>query len=175
MIIQTTSLLPRPRSESCFSNLDSDDDQGHAHQLKRSPKKEMTVNMLNLPLKPLKKKMQNVHKSEHALSPPPDSSGHAHHEPKSPFLSLKSPPAVLCQPSHSLYPGTKKLKKGVSVTTPLANVPPPAPPGTLPGYYLPPSRTPASTPISAGNSNAENSGTGHHHLPYQSKSFDRNK
>ena len=51
---------------------------------------------------------------------------------KSPFLSLKTPPAVLCQPNSSLYPGTKKaVKKGQTVTTPLAHVPPPPPPGML--------------------------------------------
>ena len=200
MIIQTTSLLPRPRSESCFSTMESEQggDQGgdHASMMphKRSPKKEMAVNMLNLPLKPIKRKRHSsIHKSsEHAISPPAQSAsaafasgncgvsvdsatneqGYQKDHPKSPFLSLKTPPAVLCQPSHSLYPGTKKPKKGVTVTTPQSHVPPPPRPGTLPGYYLPPSRnhhTPATTPTTS-----PPSGT-HHHSSHKNDSDHKNK
>ena len=145
MIIQTTSLLPRPRSESCFSTMETDQEVGH----RSTPKKEMAMTMLNLPLNPLKKKLHfhtQHHKSETVLSPKhhpssiPSSSSEAdhheqhHHHKASPFLSLKTPPAVLTQPSASLYPSaaatTKKaVKKTSSVTTP-SN-----PPGTLPGYY----------------------------------------
>lgn len=163
MIIQTTSMLPRPRSESCFSTMESENNSGnhddHTHvdrSLKRTPKKEKA--MLNLPLKK-KQKQMHPHKSETVLTPNEEHSHHhkaADHHPKSPFLSLKTPPAVLCQPNSSLYPGTKKVKKG-QVTTPLAHVPAPPPPGTLPGYYLPPSRlhhprdsnTPAATPTTS--------------------------
>ena len=56
--------------------------------------------------------------------------------PKSPFLSLKTPPAVLCQPNSSLYPGTKKaVKKGQTVTTPLAHVLPSPPLGMFYKLY----------------------------------------
>lgn len=136
MIIQTTSLLPRPRSESCFSTLESESDGGADHH--RRPGKSKTSpshkKMLHLPLNPLKKKLlhSSIHKSETVLSPPSnDNNGHHHHHHhKSPFLSLKTPPAVLTKPS-SHYPGAKKLKKERSVTTPLANVPPPPPPGKI--------------------------------------------
>lgn len=159
MIIQTTSLLPRPRSESCFSTMESESEQERPRKSnQRSPHKKM----LHLPLNPLKKKLLNpsIHKSETVLSPPSnaaaaDNNGHHHHH-KSPFLSLKTPPAVLTKPS-SHYPGAKKLKKERSVTTPLANVPPPPPPGTLPGYYLPPRsmtthHTPSATPTTSPSS-----------------------
>lgn len=142
MLIQTTSLLPRPRSESCFSTMENDQEVGH----RSTPKKEMAMTMLNLPINPLKKKLHfhtthvhhgHHHKSEMVLSPSkhvPSSASPSeveHHQKSSPFLSLKTPPAVLTQPSASLYPSaTKKcVKKTTSVTTP-SN-----PPGTLPGYY----------------------------------------
>ena len=55
--------------------------------------------------------------------------------PKSPFLSLKTPPSVLTKPSATLYPEKKRTKK---LSTPLTNVPPTQAPGSLPGYYPPP-------------------------------------
>lgn len=189
LLVQTTSMLPRPRSESCFSTMESENGITPNRSLKRTPKKEKAMTMLDLPLK--KKQKQTHHnRSETLLTPPEGQSsgclpcsnagaaGHISHlnkadHPKSPFLSLKTPPAVLCQPNSSLYPGTKKaVKKGQTVTTPLAHVPPPPPPGTLPGYYLPPSRhhhaprdscTPATTPTTSPPSASHHQHTHHHH------------
>lgn len=202
MIIQTTSLLPRPRSESCFSTMESEDAQENSR--KRSPKKELAMTMLNLPLNPLKRKLlhhhSSIHKSETTLSPPNAEAEHHHHS-KSPFLSLKTPPAVLTQPNSSLYPGTKKVKKGASVTTPLANVPPPPPPGitffdempespdsisfystgTLPGYYMPPRHThtshhtPAATPTTSPSAVTHRGLGDRHHGHHHHKSHDKHK
>ena len=146
MLIQTTSLLPRPRSESCFSTMENDQEVGH----RSTPKKEMAMTMLNLPINPLKKKLHfhtkdaphhrashHHHKSEMVLSPSKSStpSEVEPHDPKksSPFLSLKTPPAVLTQPSASLYPSAAPPKKCVKKTTSVTT--PSNPPGTLPGYY----------------------------------------
>ena len=71
LLITTTSLLPRPRSESCFSAMTGASDQPNADFAntdcddssnpfldKRSPKK------LNLPINPLKKLHSSNDKSE---------------------------------------------------------------------------------------------------------------
>ncbi len=158
LIIKTTNLLPRPRSESCFSTIDSDEMPDRP--LKRSPKKEVAMNMLNLPLNPLKKKKtHHVYqpKSEAVFSPSVSDNADSHHAKSHLKISLKTPPAVLTQPSSSLYPGAVKSKQKNQAATPLTSVPPPPPPGTLPGYFLPPSsrrqhHTPAGTPTTSPSS-----------------------
>ena len=97
---------------------------------------------LNLPLNPLKKLHSSIDKSESKLyskcaAPHQAADLRIPETPKSPFLSLKTPPSVLTKPSGTLYPEKKRTKPKVT-TTPLTNVPQTAPPGTLPGYYLPP-------------------------------------
>ena len=93
---------------------------------------------LNLPLNPLKKLHSSIDKSESKLYSKCHQSDHLEPTtPKSPFLSLKTPPSVLTKPSSTLYPEKKRTKPKAS-TTPLTNMPQTAPPGTLPGYYLPP-------------------------------------
>ena len=61
MMMMTTSLLPRPRSESCFSTMETEaaasDHLAQERSYKRSPKRDLAMTMLNLPLNPLKKKL----------------------------------------------------------------------------------------------------------------------
>ena len=116
----------------------------HHHHPYKKPK-------INLPLSS-RKLHSSIDKSDSKLACPDAKNSAASSEdnttthqlcfstPKSPFLSLKSPPSVLTQPSGTFYPEKVRSKK--PVTTPLTNVPPPPPPGTLPGYYLPPNPQP---------------------------------
>ena len=178
MIKTNVALLPRPRSESCFSSMmgsengdtaaapngtqeapeqDSHHQHHHQqdHQMHHHHHHHNKKPKINLPLNPMRKLHSSIDKSDSKLASGPDAKNsasassednntHTHQlcfsTPKSPFLSLKSPPSVLTQPSGTLYPEKVRSKK--PVTTPLTNVPPPPPPGTLPGYYLPPNPQP---------------------------------
>ena len=90
MLIQTTSMLPRPRSESCFSTMETEngdlDGTGVPNpdrSLKRTPKKEKAMTMLNLPLKKKPGSKQSSHhhhnRSETMLSPSDEPTSHVSH------------------------------------------------------------------------------------------------